>query len=178
MEFFNSNIQLDVNVIVDIFKNIRPQTKMLVFGLGYDSKMWYEGTKKNTYFVENNESFIEINKNDIPSEHITKYDYLNITCQSSVTKTDEDLKSYKIPDALLLAAPFDIILIDGPEGWCNSKPGRLIPCFWARSLSKSGTLIYVDDAKRPLEHYSINRFFNGDCKEMFNERNGCVKIYM
>lgn len=38
---------------------------MLVFGLGYDSKMWYEGTNKNTYFVENNEKYIELNKNDV-----------------------------------------------------------------------------------------------------------------
>jgi len=178
MQYYNRNIQIDTNVIVDIFKNIQPHTKMLVFGLGYDSKMWYEGTNKNTYFVENNENYIELNKNDIPSDHIIQYDYLNITCESSVTKTDEDLKSYKIPDALLLAAPFDIILIDGPEGWCISKPGRLIPCFWTRSLSKSGTLIYVDDAKRPLENYAINKFFHSDRKEIFNERGGCVKIYL
>lgn len=46
MNFYNSNIQLDKKVINDVFSNITPDTKMLVFGLGYDSKMWYEGKIK------------------------------------------------------------------------------------------------------------------------------------
>ena len=75
MEFYNNNIQIDKKVIDDIFKNIKPNTKMLVFGLGYDSKMWYEGNNKNTFFVENKDEYIELNKNDIPENNIIKYDY-------------------------------------------------------------------------------------------------------
>ena len=33
---------------------------MLVFGLGYDSKMWYNGNK-NTYFIESNDEYISLN---------------------------------------------------------------------------------------------------------------------
>ena len=48
---------LDKKVINDIFLNFNDNTKFLVFGLGYDSKMWYHGNK-NTYFVENNKKYV------------------------------------------------------------------------------------------------------------------------
>ena len=51
MEYYNKNIQISKEVIEDIFSNFADETKMLVFGLGYDSKMWYNGNK-NTYFIE------------------------------------------------------------------------------------------------------------------------------
>lgn len=178
MEYYNDNIQIDKNVITDVFKNIQTNTRMLVFGLGYDSKMWYEGTNKNTFFVEDKDEYIELNKDDIPLPNIIRYDYKNITCESSANKTAEDLESYKMPEKLLLYAPYDIILIDGPEGWTPLKPGRLIPCFWSRSLSKPGTLIYVDDSKRTVENYAINRFFPHEHKDVFPERGCCTKIYL
>lgn len=52
MEYYNDKIQLDKLVIKDVFDNIKPNTKMLVFGLGFDSKMWCEGTNKNTFFIK------------------------------------------------------------------------------------------------------------------------------
>jgi len=57
--YFNNNIQIHKNVIQDVFANITSTTKMLVFGLGYDSKMWYEGNNKNTYFIENKDEYIK-----------------------------------------------------------------------------------------------------------------------
>ena len=74
MEFYNQNIQIHKEVIDDIFANFTKDTKMLVFGLGYDSKMWYNGNR-NTLFVEDNEDFIEMNLKDIPRENIVKYKY-------------------------------------------------------------------------------------------------------
>ena len=82
MQHYNNKIQIDKKVIDDIFRNIQPNTKMLVFGLGYDSKMWYEGNNKNTFFIENNEHYIHLNKNDIPSTHIVKYNY-KTTCKTT-----------------------------------------------------------------------------------------------
>ena len=45
MGFYNKKIQTSKKVIEDIFSNFTSNTKMLVFGLGYDSKMWYNGNK-------------------------------------------------------------------------------------------------------------------------------------
>lgn len=178
MEFYNQNIQLDKNVIHDIFKQFQSNTntKMLVFGLGYDSRMWYNGNK-NTYFVEDNNEYIQLNHNYIPKENIIQYNYQNITVEKSFQMNDKELFDYKVPDKLLELAPFDIILIDGPEGYNPQKPGRLIPCYWTdRFLSKKGTIIYIDDSVRKLENYCINRFFQKKEKRILKKREWCTKI--
>jgi hypothetical protein len=148
---------------------------MLVFGLGYDSKMWYNGNK-NTYFVEDNDVYIQLNKNDIPLTNIIKYSYKNINVKKSFTMSDEAISQYCIPKELKELGPFDIILIDGPEGWNILKSGRLIPYYWASQLSKPGTIIYGDDSKRALENYCIRKFFKNKKKFVSNDRHGCTKI--
>ncbi len=177
MDHYNSHIQLDKKVIADVFANIRSDTKMLVFGLGYDSKMWYEGNQKRTMFIENKDEYIQLNINDIAASNIVKYDY-KTTCASSCKMTDSEIEKFAVPERLLEAGPFDIILIDGPEGYTPEKPGRLLPCYWSTLLSKPGTIIYVDDANRPLETYCIQKYFHDKAKVDFVERDKCTKIIM
>jgi len=177
MEYYNTNIQLDRDVIDDIFREITTNRKMLVFGLGYDSKMWYEGNNKNTFFVENKDEYIHLNMNVIPSKNIIHYDY-KTTCSSSIVLTDNEICSFIIPEKLINEAPFDIILIDGPEGFSEETPGRLLPCYWSTKLSKSGSIIYIDDANRSLENFCIEKYFKDFPKKEFIKRDKCVKIYI
>jgi len=177
MEHYNNYIQIDKDVIEDVFAEIKPNTKMLVFGLGHDSKMWYEGVNKNAFFIENNDDYIKMNINHIPPNNIIKYDY-KITCLTSFKLTENEIKEFVIPEKLINEAPFDIIIIDGPEGFCYTKPGRLIPCYWSTLLSKPGTIIYIDDANRKLESFCIEKYFKQYDKKEFSKRDKCVKIYI
>lgn len=179
MEHYNSNIQLDKNVIDDIFKITEntENAKMLVFGLGHDSKMWYNNNP-NTYFVEDKDEYINLNKNDIPSDNIIKYSYMNINVKNSFNMTDDTINKYTIPQKLLDLMPFDIILIDGPEGYADDKCGRLIPYYWSSKLCKEGSIVYCDDIKRPLEWYCMNKFFTDKNITFFSNRLGCMKIYI
>jgi hypothetical protein len=175
MDHYNSKIQIHKNVIDDVFQQFTEKTKMLVFGLGYDSRMWYEGNYKNTFFVENKDEYIELNMKNIPQENIIKYDY-KTTCASSPTLTDEQIAKFTIPKKLLQEAPFDIIIIDGPEGNMPQKPGRLIPCYWTTLLSKPESIIYIDDSSRLLETFCIKKFFKDKVRTEFTERRKCAKI--
>ena len=175
MEYYNSKILIHKNVINDVFQQFGEKTKMLVFGLGYDSRMWYEGNHKNTFFVESKDEYIQLNIKNIPQENIIKYDY-KTTCASSTKLTDEQIAKFTIPEKLLQEGPFDIIIIDGPEGYLPEKPGRLIPCYWATLLSKPGTIVYIDDSSRPLETFCIKKFFKDKVQTEFKERAKCAKI--
>ena len=177
MFHYNTNIQLKKVIIEDVFKNITPSTKMLVFGLGYDSKMWYEGTNHNTYFVENIKKFIDLNKNDIPQSHIIEFDY-KTTCEKSQLMTQEEINSFEMPSSLLSLGPFDIIIIDGPEGYDLKKPGRILPAYWSTLLSKSGSIIYFDDTDRPLEIYCLAKYYSGKEKIVIPEGGYCTKIFI
>lgn len=187
--YYNNNIQLAVSVIkdvlteIDIINNINntKNLKMLVFGLGYDSKLWYNSTKGNTFFVENNKDYIELNKDHIPSSNIIYYDYKNITVDSSFNISEKDVDNFVMPNELRKLDPFDIIIIDGPAGWYPTAPGRLLPIYWSsKFLCKQNTLIYIDDSNRKLEKYCIDKYLSNDSKykqiNYFPNRDGTVKI--
>jgi len=176
-EFINKNIQLATDVIIDILTNCKNK-KMLVFGLGYDSELWYNATNKNTFFIENNQKYIDLNKN-IDSNNIVYHKYDGITVKNSFNLTDTQINSYKIPQQILKNAPYDIILIDGPNGFDDNCPGRLLPIFWSKKyFSKSSTIIYVDDASRTLEKKCINKYFINNPKTYFKDRLGTMKIIL
>jgi len=171
---------MDKKIILDIFDSYKYNKKMLVFGLGYDSQMWYNMTNKNTFFVEHNQDYINLNKN-INEDNIIFYDYQGITVKNSIKfiNDNEFYKNFTIPNKLISQAPFDIILIDGPTGYDDNCPGRLLPVYWSKHLlSKKGTIIYIDDSNRKLEKLSIQKFFKNDKVNYSNLRNGCSKIIL
>lgn len=178
-KFINSNIQISKLVVNDIILDVdNKNKKMLVFGLGYDSELWYNLTNKNTFFVEDNKYYIDLN-NSINKNNIIYHDYKNISVKTSLNLTLNQIKNFEIPKKLLELAPFDIILIDGPTGFNEKCPGRLLPIYWSKEyLSNDKTIIYIDDASRHLEKKCINSFFINNNKKYFKDRLGTMKIYI
>lgn len=176
-KYYNNKMQLHIEVVNDILDEcMNKNIKMLVFGLGHDSKLWYNITNHNTFFVEHDQSYIDLNK-EFKKENIIKYDYKNISVLDSYNMPNEKLKNYDIPKELITAGPFDIILIDGPTGWKPHHPGRLLPIYWSSNyLCKSGTIIYIDDSKRKLEAESIRKFLENKKVKHFTGRGGCDKF--
>jgi hypothetical protein len=175
IKYYNKNIEIDKNVIDDIY-NLKKE-KALIFGLGNDSKMWYNMFKE-VYFIENLEEWI--NKSDIPKENIIKYEYNNITVKSSFNINLDNLeKLFPIPDKIKEIKDIDIIIIDSPKGGCDENPGRLIPIFWtSKYLASKKTIVYIDDSNRKLEKYSIDKLCkNFESRILFKNRNGCMKLW-
>ena len=179
----NQNIQLDINVINDIVHEIREneKCKVLVFGLGYDSQLWYNECK-NTIFIEHDEKWIHLNSS-IPKENIVHYAYNGINVRNSLENFDNImfLESFILPNQLV-NKKFDIILIDGPPGYNLDTPGRLLPLYWSFKYFgiKRKTKIYVADIKRSLEQNTVKYYYeylHNAQFELFNQRDGCVKIY-
>jgi 16S rRNA G966 N2-methylase RsmD len=177
-KYYNENIQLSKEVINDIEQEIKKKKdcKMLVWGLGYDSDMWWNLTNKNTYFVESKDEYIEMNKS-INSNNINKYDYGNINVKISLMIPDKMIEINKIPETIEKLGPFDIILVDGPYGNSLTGKGRLLPIYWSiNKLSKSNTLIYIDDVNRDLEDMCVKKY----CKQenivkKYETRKGTIK---
>jgi len=172
--FYNDKIQTDKRAI-SLISSVCRNKKMLVFGLGYDSLLWNALTD-DILFVENQNHYIKMN-NTINSSKIIHYKYENISVEKSFKLSAEEIKEYKIPESLVKNAPYDIIFIDGPSGYVSNHPGRLLPIYWSKHfLSKSGTIILIDDSRRDLETYCINKFFQLESKEHFDFRGGLCKI--
>jgi hypothetical protein len=180
-KYYNKKIQLATYVINDVL-SICDGKKMLVFGLGYDSPLWYNASNKNTYFIEHNEEYIKLNP-DIDENNIIFYEYNDISVSKSIdllknNAENDFLSRINIPDKLLELAPFDIIIVDGPTGYNDNCPGRMIPLYWSQKyLSNENTIIYVDDCNRALEKECVNRFFIDKNKSYFKENGRCVKLF-
>ena len=96
-KYYDPRIQTNKEIISDIAKEIYGKNKkMLVFGLGYDSRLWYNLTNKNTFFVEDNKEYIEMNK-DISDDKIIQYGYEGITVESSFNISEKEINSFIIP---------------------------------------------------------------------------------
>jgi len=104
-----------------------------------------------------------MNVNELPSmgEDSSKEQSLEILpnhIQNRILNFDA---KYPVPRYLADRGPFDIILIDGPEGNHPTAPGRLLPIHWSvKYLSRSmrSSWILIDDAQRELEFKAFNLY--------------------
>lgn len=186
-KFYNSNIQLDKNVIHDILDECsKEKKKILVFGMGFDSKLWSEAG--DTYFVENDKYYIQLNE-FIKEDHSIYYQYKNInvkkSCEIIESNSQTDVikyltNNYEIPEKLVENGPYDIIIVDGPPGYSENLPGRLLSVFWSVNfLSRKNTILYIDDCNRKLESLCIQKFISPEkLNKKFLNRDVCMKFIL
>lgn len=172
-KYYSPKILIGKPMLEDIVESMVGQNKkVLVFGLGYDSNLYYFANgKKNIWFVETNDEYIKLCK-EIDTKYVVKHDFAHISVKTSTTLSDEQIEKYPIPYILLKNAPYDIILIDAPVGCNDNAPGRLLPIYWTKEcLSHPGTIVYVDDVERKLESYCVNKYFSNYKVQMKNVAN-------
>lgn len=155
-----------------MIQTLKPNQKILVFGLGYDSYMWYllaQSRCCTIYFVEDLPEYIEMNP-QIPTSLIIPISYNKTTVKDSLqlfTEPEERQirKRYERvvgcpPPEIACLGLFDVILVDGPRGNTDSAPGRFIPIYWAATkVAAPNAIIYIDDAERLLESNLIQLYF-------------------
>ncbi|NBO98915.1 MAG: hypothetical protein EBU90_02135 [Proteobacteria bacterium] len=178
--YYNNNIQLATDVVRDILRECtsRGKPKMLVFGMGHDTRLWWEAA--DTYFVEHDLNFIKMNS-FVLTDHVIHYKYPGMTVKRScewLNQSKSEWQKVKCPQQLVENGPYDIIIIDGPPGYRYDLPGRLLPIYWSLSLSKAGTVIYIDDCNRNLETLCIQTFLTKDVQlvSTFTSRDVCKKF--
>lgn len=158
---FDANLVGDLIEEIDRLKKIR-KTKfnMLVFGLGYDSLLWFHKTDWKIWFIDTGGFPIPP---EIPANQIIPYTYPEINVMTSFIQSH----NFKLPRQLKNVT-FDLILIQGPASRLDTDPGILIPVYWsAKYLTHQGSIIYLRHCDRLLEHYCIDTYLNRpDYKEL------------
>lgn len=176
-KYYHHKIQLSKSLIYEVLKRtLNKNKKILIFGLGYDSYLWYKSNnKKNIIFVEHNDSFINLNSK-IKNNFILKYEYKNTSVEKSLKNIfNED--EHLIPAKLLRKAPFDIVLIDSPEGYKDDSFGREIPFYWTRNfLIHEKTKIFIHDIQRKLEKLLLEKYFKDFQKKYFHSDKNSVLV--
>ena len=140
-----------------------PGCNMLVFGVGGDSIIWNTINEAGyTLFIEHDDRWTRKTREQIPGVNVITYQY-NTRCEPEWPIHEQpainsaDLLQHAMPGELG-ERKWDVILIDGPTGFNNKCPGRMLPIFWSSLISDSSCDIFIDDYSRPIEFTYTNRF--------------------
>ncbi len=135
---------------------------MLVFGVGRDSVIWNTVNEGYTLFIEHDSRWARTIAEQIPGINILIHHY-ETTCEpqkpihAQPEINQSELLRHPMPEDLD-RHKWDVILIDGPTGFNDTCPGRMLPIYWSSLISDSSCDIFVDDYSRPIEFMYTNKF--------------------
>lgn len=146
--------------IYEIVKIIKPPVNFLVFGMGKDSILWHNINKngKTVFIEDNNKWFYKIIKEySFLKAFLINYGTVREDWKNLINKPEElyisDLNKNLINDK-----KYDVILVDGPRGDKNGKPGRMKSIFMASKLIKKHGHIFVHDCNRKIEKVYCDKY--------------------
>lgn len=140
-------------------KVIMPYAKqadsMLVFGLGWDTRMWIAFGPGDIVFIEDNPEWARNNSRFSEQTVVVRYgtrrqDYLDLLDK-------EDRLRLDLPEKVLNRR-WDVIFVDAPNGYEDHHPGRMKSIYMASRLVNSGGFVIVHDLDRPVEQIYARKF--------------------
>eukprot|EP00940_MAST-03C_sp_MAST-3C-sp2_P000001 g1.t1 len=160
-QFYSPQIQLSRSQITEIMNTISETTRFLVFGVGYDSKMWANGGNVNgkTMFMEHDRSWMSKVQGDYPELDIRFIDYdCNMRDAFRVYMGNEIKLMESFPD-YLVGTKWDTILVDAPTGGGGAdNPGRMKSIYWASQLVTPEGHVFVHDIPRDIENQFSQKY--------------------
>ncbi|MGE0719531.1 MAG: hypothetical protein AB7P02_29080 [Alphaproteobacteria bacterium] len=137
------------------------RANLLVFGAGHDSAFWTAINRDGlTCIVEDDRDWAEQVRREVPAAVVVDHAYPTTVRESlawDIAGEESPLVRFRPPAFLSLAA-WDIVVIDGPAGYADDRPGRALPIYWAATAVPAAAHVFVDDCERPLERRYCARF--------------------
>jgi glucuronoxylan 4-O-methyltransferase len=157
------DIQLTSEELRAIIRVLRKKSpcRFLVFGVGNDSILWSRLNRRgDTQFLEDNEMWLSlvVKKHSQIKGCLVRYPS-HIEEWGELMETPSRLHM-QLPDGIR-DEPWDIILVDAPEGWKPESPGRMMSIYAASELAGPSTDIFVHDCNRQVEQVYCDRFLGG-----------------
>lgn len=129
---------------------------LLIFGVGNDSALWMELNKGGyTLFLEDNMYWLQHIQEKLPSIQVYPVHYSTKRSEWKKLLKDSDPNSLHmhLPQQIL-DTQWDIIFVDAPEGYNDTKPGRMNSIYMAALLAHrkdSSTDVFIHDCDREVE---------------------------
>jgi IRX15/GXM family protein len=131
----------------------RAPCRLLVVGAGKDTELYTRANAGGrTLVLERHSSWLEttagLGAEVLPVSYQTRVD-------------GPALEPCTVPGGVppsVLDQPWDVILVDGPEGWRRDLPGRQQSIFLAAQLARANTTVLLHDYERSLEREFAGRY--------------------
>ncbi|XP_050370994.1 probable methyltransferase At1g27930 [Argentina anserina] len=171
----------EISLCFEVLKSRAP-CNFLVFGLGHDSLMWASfNPRGTTLFLEEDPKCVKKVLKDAPQLRAVPVSY-----RTQLKQADDLLMSYKsdatcmssdavlrgnkqcrlalsnLPDEVY-EREWDLIMIDGPQGWFAEAPGRMGVIFSAAVMARrrqgpGSTHVFLHDVDRKVEKAFAEEF--------------------
>ncbi|HKJ39857.1 MAG TPA: hypothetical protein VJ972_13850 [Anaerolineales bacterium] len=160
----SNRIQLSVPEISLIASSIlaRKPCNFLVFGMGNDSLFWkFLNRGGQTLFLEDNPHWYQRISQKHPhlNAHLVQYNTKRSQWKDLLSKP-ADL-GFPLPQEVE-EIPWDVILVDAPNGWRNDQPGRMKSIYHASKLIRPGGDVFVHDCNRTIERIYSSTFLGNE----------------
>lgn len=151
----------ELQVIVRCLTDRAP-CRFLVFGLGRDSSFWARLNRGGkTVFIEDNREWLERITTDSPGLEAYLVDYGTRLTEWEELLDDPRRLEMRFPSAIETTA-WDVILVDAPNGWPDTSPGRMKSIAATARLSGVGGDIFVHDCNRQVEQVYCDAFLKAE----------------
>lgn len=146
--------QAEYELIVEKVVSKAP-CNMLVFGVGRDSSLWIKvNSHGTTVFLEDSPTWLNRISQQIPeiNVHLVTYNTKRRQWRELLVKNLEEELYLEIPK-VIAETKWDIIFVDGPQGWGDDTPGRMKSIYTAAKLAHSSheCHVFVHDCERRVE---------------------------
>lgn len=148
-----NGIHLNSVELEPVIKSIkrRMPCNLLVFGLGNGSQFWALLNRRGrTIFLEDNEYWYKDILQSDPTIRAYLVNYQTRRSQWQNLLDTPNLLEMSLPEEIELMS-WDIILVDGPNGFEDENPGRMKSIYLASRLASQTGEVFVHDCDRPLE---------------------------
>jgi hypothetical protein len=137
--------------------------KVLVFGGGYDTELWYHCSKGNMVCVEDNWTWMP---------QLLPCGLIIPLYKGKVGKWLDQMEVHP-----QIARPWDIVIVDGPNGYRAGQPGRQESISWASQFAQK--FVVVHDYERDWERQCCDHYLGRpiDIIPFNQERNRLLGVF-
>jgi glucuronoxylan 4-O-methyltransferase len=158
------DVQLETRELRPIVTAIeeRPGCALLVFGCGNDSPFWEKVNRGGTTaFLEDDPEWVADARAELTTAtvHSVRYGTRLADWRSLLDRPSELVMD--LP-ADVASRRWDVILVDGPAGYNDARPGRMKSIYAASRLVAPGGRVFVHDCERPAEQAFASRYLSDD----------------
>ena len=152
--YYDRRTQIAPPHIATVLNSIQSfaEPKVLVWGTGYDSRMWCLANPAGaTVFLEDVPKWVQETRKTAPCR-IELISYRTSLRQAYSLLGQDDALRIDLP-ADIVETDWDVIIVDGPMGWQPQHPGRMQSIFMSSRLAYDRSHVFVDDYCRPVEYW-------------------------
>ena len=158
--------QLSVTEVLAIKAALDAQgpCRFLVFGVGHDAPLWHRLNRGGeTCFLEHHDGWRAQLQARFPELRIERVAYHTERRKAAEYLEDPQQMRGDFPRAVT-DKRWDVILVDGPNGWRAKAPGRMLSIYLASQWVARPGDVFIHDSERSVERTWSARFL-GDAHE-------------